>query len=57
MAEQQKKVQEDVNQLRKVRREGEELIRAVESVTADQVTKAARGLKLDTVYRLTGKEG
>lgn len=37
--------------------EGEELIRAVESVTADQVTKAARGLKLDTVYRLTGKEG
>lgn len=37
--------------------EGEELIRAVESVTADQVTEAARGLKLDTVYRLTGKEG
>ena len=37
--------------------EGEELIRAVESVTADQVVEAARKLELDTVYRLTGKEG
>ncbi len=35
----------------------EELIRAVEAVTADQVVEAARRLKLDTVYRLTGKEG
>ena len=38
-------------------REGEELIGAVESVTADQVVEAARKLELDTVYRLTGKEG
>ncbi len=38
-------------------REGEDLIRAVETVTADQVVEAARKLKLDTVYRLTGKEG
>ena len=38
-------------------REGEELIRAVESVTADQVVEAAQKLKLDTVYRLAGKEG
>ncbi len=37
--------------------EGEELIRAVESVTADQVVETAQRLKLDTVYRLTGKEG
>ena len=37
--------------------EGEKLIRAVESVTADQVVEAARKLELDTVYRLTGKEG
>lgn len=37
--------------------EGEELIGAVESVTADQVVQAAQGLKLDTVYRLAGKEG
>ncbi|MCI8761786.1 MAG: insulinase family protein [Oscillospiraceae bacterium] len=37
--------------------EGEELIRAVESVTADQVVEAARKLELDTIYRLTGKEG
>ena len=37
--------------------EGEELIRAVESVTADQVVEAAQKLELDTVYRLTGKEG
>lgn len=38
-------------------REGEELIGAVESVTADQVVEAAQKLELDTVYRLTGKEG
>lgn len=38
-------------------REGEDLIRAVESVTAEQVAEAARKLKLDTIYRLTGKEG
>ena len=38
-------------------REGEDLIRAVESVKADQVVEAANRLKLDTVYRLTGKEG
>ncbi len=37
--------------------EREELIGAVESVTADQVVQAARRLKLDTVYRLAGKEG
>lgn len=37
--------------------EGEALIGAVENVTADQVVEAARHLKLDTVYRLTGKEG
>lgn len=38
-------------------REGENLIQAVESVTADQVVQAAQKLKLDTIYRLTGKEG
>jgi len=37
--------------------EGEELIRAVEAVTADQVAEMAQRLELDTVYRLTGKEG
>ena len=37
--------------------EGEDLIAAVEAVTADQVVQAAQKLKLDTVYRLTGKEG
>lgn len=37
--------------------EGAELIEAVEAVTADQVVKAAQKLKLDTVYRLAGKEG
>ena len=37
--------------------EGEALIGEVEKVTADQVVEAARRLKLDTVYRLTGKEG
>lgn len=36
--------------------DGEDLIEAVESVTADQVVEAAQKLKLDTVYRLTGKE-
>ena len=34
-----------------------ELIKAVESVTADQVAGAAQKLKLDTIFRLTGKEG
>ncbi len=38
-------------------REGEDLIRAVEAVTADQVVEVAQKLKLDTVYRLAGKEG
>lgn len=33
----------------------EELIRAVESVKADQVVEAAGKLKLDTIYRLTGR--
>ncbi len=37
--------------------EGEELIRAVEAVTADRVAETAQRLKLDTVYRLAGKEG
>lgn len=37
--------------------EGEALIQAVEAVTADQVVEAAQKLKLDTVYRLTGKGG
>ncbi len=37
--------------------EQEELIRKVESVTADQVVQAAQKLKLDTIYRLAGKEG
>ncbi len=37
--------------------EGEDLIRAVELVKADQVVETAQKLKLDTVYRLTGKEG
>lgn len=37
--------------------EGEELVKAIEAVTADRVTEAAQKLKLDTVYRLTGKEG
>ena len=34
-----------------------ELIKAVEAVTADQVAGAAQKLKLDTIFRLTGKEG
>jgi len=38
-------------------REGEELIRAVESVRPDQVVEVARKIELDTVYRLAGKEG
>lgn len=37
--------------------EGDGLIQAVECVTADQVAQAAQMLKLDTIYRLTGKEG
>ena len=37
--------------------EGEALAQAVEQVTADQVAEAAQKLKLDTIYRLTGKEG
>ena len=36
--------------------DGAELIRAVEQVTAEQVARVAREIKLDTVYRLTGKE-
>ena len=36
-------------------REGEDLIRAVEQVTAEQAAQAARRIRLDTVYRLTGK--
>lgn len=37
--------------------EGEILAQEVERVTADQVAEAAQKLKLDTIYRLTGKEG
>lgn len=37
--------------------EGEAFTREVEQVTADQVAQAAQKLKLDTIYRLTGKEG
>ncbi|MDE6260752.1 MAG: insulinase family protein [Oscillospiraceae bacterium] len=37
--------------------EGEALAQEVERVTADQVAEVARKLKLDTIYRLTGKEG
>lgn len=36
--------------------DGSALIRAVEQVTAEQVAQMARRIKLDTVYRLTGKE-
>ena len=32
------------------------LIRAVERVTAEQVAQMAGRIKLDTVYRMTGKE-
>ena len=35
----------------------ETFIRAVEQVTAKQVAEAAQMISLDTVYRLTGKEG
>ncbi|MDE7171559.1 MAG: insulinase family protein [Oscillospiraceae bacterium] len=37
--------------------EGEALAQKVERVTADQVAEVAQKLKLDTIYRLTGKEG
>ena len=37
--------------------EAGELIKEVEAVTADQVAGAAQKLKLDTIFRLTGKEG
>ena len=37
--------------------DGAELIRAVERVTAEDITQAAQRIRLDTVYRLTGKEG
>ena len=36
--------------------DGSALIRAVESVTAEQAAEMARRIRLDTVYRLTGKE-
>ena len=36
--------------------DGTALIRAVEQVTAEQVAQMARQIRLDTVYRLTGKE-
>ena len=36
--------------------DGTAMIRAVEQVTAEQVVRAAQRIKLDTVYRLTGKE-
>ncbi len=35
--------------------DGTALIRAVEQVTAEQAAQAAKKIKLDTVYRLTGK--
>ena len=37
--------------------DGTALIQAVERVAADDVVRAAQKLKLDTVYRLAGKEG
>ena len=37
--------------------DGELLARAVEQVTGDDVAQVARLIQLDTVYRLTGKEG
>lgn len=37
--------------------DGAELIRAVERVTAEDIARAAQRIRLDTVYRLTGKEG
>ena len=36
--------------------DGADLIRAVERVTAEQTAQMARKIRLDTVYRLTGKE-
>lgn len=36
--------------------DGSALIQAVERVTADQIAQAAQKIKLDTIYRLTGKE-
>ncbi len=36
---------------------GGELIRAVERVTAEQAAEVAKRIQLDTIYRLTGKEG
>lgn len=36
---------------------GSALIQAVEHVTAEDIAQAARKIQLDTVYRLTGKEG
>ena len=35
----------------------EELAQAVEQVTVEQVVRAAKGLRLDTVYFLKGTEG
>lgn len=37
--------------------DGEPLIRAMEQVTAEDVVQAAQALKLDTIYRIAGKEG
>lgn len=37
--------------------DGAELIRAVERVSAEDIAQAAQRIRLDTVYRLTGKEG
>ncbi len=37
--------------------DGAELIRSVERVTAEDIAQAAQRIRLDTVYRLTGKEG
>ncbi len=37
--------------------DGAELIRAVERVSAEDIARAAQRIRLDTVYRLTGKEG
>lgn len=36
--------------------DGSALIQAVERITADQVAQIAQKIKLDTIYRLTGKE-
>lgn len=37
--------------------QGQDLLQAVERVTAGQVAQVAQGIRLDTVYRLIGKEG